>query len=127
MISSITKLPRRQQQAIPALLHTPTIRDAAKLAGVHEITLFKWMNQPGFQVAYRDARYLAMEEAFATLQKHCIEAAKTIIDVMHDKHANPYVRLHAAQAVLDMAIKSRVVDELEARITALEQWQHEEP
>lgn len=120
-LDNILRLPKKQQAAIPALLQEPTIRASAARAGVKEITLYRWLKQSQFQAAYREARYIIMDEAFTLLQKSCTEAAKTVISIMQDTDANPFVRLQAANAVLDMAVKSRAVDELEARIAALEE------
>jgi hypothetical protein len=78
------KLTARQQRAIPALLTHPPTRAAAAQAGIHEMTLIKWMRQPDFDAAYREARYVVMEEAFAVLQKACTQAAQTMMDLMKD-------------------------------------------
>ena len=98
MFSSIGKLPRRQQQAIPILLRTHTARAAAKEIGVHEMTLFKWMREPDFQAAYRDGRYPIMEESFTILQKTCTDAVQTVVEIMNNEDNNPYVRLQAGQS-----------------------------
>ena len=53
----------------------------------------------------------------------CLAAVCAPMQGLSNEDANPFVRLQAAQAVLDMAVKSRTVDELEERIAALEQTQ----
>jgi hypothetical protein len=123
----ITELPKRQQAAIPALLQHKTIRAAAAQVGVREQTLLCWLRDATFQAVYREARYLVMDEAFQVLQKACTEAAETLVALMQDHNAAASVRLQAAQTVLATAIKSRVVDELEVRLTELERLWREAP
>jgi hypothetical protein len=54
------------------------------------------------------------------LQKASTDAVDTIVAIMRGPTVNPFVRLQAAHAMLEMAVKSRAIDELEARIAALE-------
>jgi hypothetical protein len=60
-----------------------------------------------------------MNEALCVLQKTCASTVATMIAVMEDAEAPAMVRLKAAMAVLETALKSRTVDELETRIAAL--------
>src|SRR5690348_2319722 len=48
---------------ICALLLTGTRRDAARLAGVAEATLYRRLAEPGFRRAYQEAQRLLLEEA----------------------------------------------------------------
>jgi hypothetical protein len=117
----IYKLSVRQQKAIPALVTHATIKGAAAELGLNQVTLIRWLTQPAFAAAYREARHVVMAEAFAVLQKASAKAVETIISVMEDPEANAFVRLQAAQSVLNTALKTRATEELEERIAALEQ------
>ena len=117
---AIDRLSQRQQNALPALLSNNTLKEAAAEAGIGERTLVRWLTQDDFKAGYRAARYIAMEEAFSVMQKSCTEAAMVIIEIMKSG-TNDFVRLQAAQNVIGLANKSRTIEELEARIDALEQ------
>jgi transposase-like protein len=119
-LQAFARLPRRQQAGVTALLSTQTVRDAAGALGINEATLYRWLTMPAFQAGYREARYVVMDAALAELQKACTKAAQTLVDLLEDAQGPTVVRLRAAQVVLDTALKSRTVDELEARIAALE-------
>jgi hypothetical protein len=119
-LSAFTGLSKRQQAMIPVLLSQPSIRAAAQHGNVQERTIYRWLQDPGFQAAYRDARYLVMDEAFVLLQKHCSAAAQVFIDMMHNDEALPFTRLKAAEAVLNTALKGRSIYELEQRLAELE-------
>lgn len=51
-----TKIGRKQEDAIAALLTQPTLAEAARQTGVGEKTLRRWQQDPSFQSAYREAR-----------------------------------------------------------------------
>ena len=55
-----------QEQALAALLKEPTITLAAKASGISESNIYRWLKEPAFKAAYREAR----REAFA----HCCSA-----------------------------------------------------
>jgi hypothetical protein len=112
------QLSPRQQRGIAALCHTDTVRAAAKLCRIPADTLYRWLREPAFQAGYREVRYQVMEEAFSGLQKSCTQAVQVLVAAMRDEAA--HVRLAAARAVLDLAMKARAIDEVEARLTALE-------
>lgn len=120
-MQALERLTRRQQDGIMALLHAGTLKEAAREAKVNEATMCRWMLMPAFKTAYREARYVVMDAALSQLQQSCEEAAKTLVELMQDTDASPFVRLQAAQSILETALKSRTVDELEARIAALEE------
>jgi hypothetical protein len=48
-----SKLPRKAGQAISALLHFPTIEEAAKSIGIAETTLSRWLKDSDFRTAYQ--------------------------------------------------------------------------
>ncbi len=112
---------RKQELAIAALLRAPTIAAAAKEAGISEATLFRWLQRPDFDEAYRQARQAAVDQAIAGLQQATGEAVKTLRQVQTDSEAPASSRVTAAKTVLEMALKLRESEELETRLAALEE------
>ena len=119
-MSAFERISRRQQRAIPVLLATPTLKEASTELGVGESTLIRWLAQEPFQQAYRHARSIVMNEAFDLMQRGCTEAVECLLTIMRAKNSSPFVKLQAAQSILDMAMKSRTIEDMEARIEALE-------
>ena len=62
------KYARKQEEAISALLTQRNIDEAAKSIGVSPNTLLKWMKQPEFDAAYREAPRAGFHQAIARLQ-----------------------------------------------------------
>lgn len=118
----MTNLTSKQDLAITALLGQPTIAAAAKAAGISERALYNWLKEPAFQDAYRLARREAVSQAVAQLQRHAGAAAAELGKLVSGfGGVKPEIRLAAARTILEMAIKSVEIDDLQARIAALEE------
>ena len=115
------KMGRKQEQAIAALLQQPTIMAAADSLGIGEATLWRWLQQPAFEEAYRRARQAAVDQAISQLQQATGEAVETLRQVQTDTEAPPSSRVTAAKTVLEFAFKVREAEEMEKRLTALEE------
>ena len=115
------KISRKQEQLIAALLQCPTITAAAKESGISEASVWRWLQQPAFEEAYRRARQAAVDQAISQLQQASGEAVETLRAVQTDLGAPPSSRVTAAKAVLEMALKIRESEEMESRLTALEE------
>src|ERR687885_1177622 len=117
-----TKLTPKQDALIAALLTSPTIQDAAKAVGVSETTAHRWLRtDEAFTAAYLKARRAAVGQAIARLQQLSSGAVAVLGQVAADKQAPASARVAAASKILDTAIKAVELEDLEARIAALEQ------
>jgi len=114
-------LGRKQEDAIAALLTQRNVEEAARAAGIGVRTLLRWLKLPEFQSAYRQARRDAFGQAIARLQQGTSAAATTLLKVMIDPGAPASVRVRAADSVLNHATKAIEIEEIEARVAALEQ------
>ena len=115
------KLTRKQEQAIAALLVEPTIQAAAKVAGVGDATLWRWMQTDDFQAAYRQAKQKVVGHAITQVQQAAGEAVETLRQVMSDPENPASSRVTAAKAVLETALKTVELEDLIARVEKLEQ------
>jgi hypothetical protein len=115
-----SKFPRKIEAAIAALLSRPSIQDAAHVAGVDEKTLRRWLQDPEFKAQYLQARREVVVQSTARLQQATGPAGTTILKLMTDPSQPGAVRLRAALAVFELAIKGVEVEDIDARVTALE-------
>ena len=88
--------------------------------GVGTATLLRWQKLPEFQVAYRQARKNAYSQSIARLQQGTSAAATTLLKTMIDPGTPASVRVRAAEAIFNHAAKAIEVEDIEARVTALE-------
>jgi hypothetical protein len=114
------ELTAKQERAILALLSAPTISAAAANVGIGETTLYLWLKEPSFAAAYRDARREAVQHALGRLQEASSEAAEVLKTVMNDPKTPANNKIAAASKILDMSVKGVELDDLAARIAALE-------
>ena len=115
-----TTLTAKQQRALDALLREPTVLAAADAAGVSKTTIFRWLSDPTFAAAYKQARGHLLTSTLTALQSASSTAVATLSEVMKDTTAQPSARVSAAKAVLEMSLKAREVLEVEERLAALE-------
>ena len=109
-----------QERALLALLSEPSVAAAASKAGVGERTLHNWLRDPRFVEEYRKARRDAFGQAIALTQRSASGAVATLVRIMHDSSATWSARVRAAAHILSFARESIELDDLAARIEALE-------
>jgi len=116
-----SKIGRKQEDAIAALLTQRNVEEAARAAGIGARTLLRWLKLPEFQTAYRQARREAFGQAIARLQQGTSPAATTLLKVMIDPATPASVKVRAAEVIFNHAAKSIEIEDIDARVTALEQ------
>ncbi|HKH99289.1 MAG TPA: hypothetical protein VN841_10285 [Bryobacteraceae bacterium] len=120
MAAGKSRLGRKKDAAIVALLSQRSVDDAARVAGVGVRTLYRWLREPEFHAAYREARRDAFGQSAARLQQMSTAAVSTLGKIMVDPNAPAASRVRAADSVLDHAAKAIEIEDLEARLVALE-------
>ena len=113
------KLSRKREQALYSLVHQPTIVAAARDIGIGEATLRRWLKNPVFRSEYRRYKQEIFEHSIALLQVSGDEAVKTLL--LSLRAGSEHVRLRAACAILDYAIKGSEIIDLEGRVSQLEE------
>src|SRR5688572_30105297 len=113
-------LTAKQEKAVAALLSEPTMKGAAQLVKVSEITLIRWLRENAFRDAYQEARREATKQAIARLQQASSEAVDTLREVMNSSTAQPGARVSAAKTVLELSIKAVEIEDIAQRLEAVE-------
>jgi AcrR family transcriptional regulator len=111
---------RKKEIALSALLTETTFQKAAKIAGVSEVTLYRWLKDKDFSQAYKELKREAVSQAVARLQQISGQAVETLKAIMEDKDSPASVRVSAAKSILEMAIKAVELDDITKRIEDLE-------
>jgi hypothetical protein len=121
MAARNSSLERKQEEVIAALLTQRNMEEAARAAGVAVRTLIRWMKLPEFQKAYREARRAAFGQSIARLQQGTAAAATTLIKLLVDPNTPASVRARVADSIFNHAAKAIEIEDIDARVTALEQ------
>jgi transposase-like protein len=120
MVGHGSKFGRKKEEAIAALLTQRNIEEAAKAIGIAANTLLRWMKEPDFNRAYREARRQAFGQSIARLQQATSAAAATLMKIMVDQNAPASTRVRAADSIFNHAAKAIEIEDIEARVTELE-------
>lgn len=112
---------RKKEAAISALLTTNTVQEAAHATGIGERTLWRWLQDETFQEHYRAARREVVSQAVARLQQACTQAVQALAAVINDTESTAAARVSAAKTILEYAFKSVELEEIEVRLSEIEQ------
>ena len=121
MIDNTSKKDRKKELALSALLTEPTIQQAAKVAGISEATLWRWLKEHDFAEAYRELKREAVSQAVTRLQQISCQAVETLKKVMNNEESPASVRVSAAKTIIEMAVKAVELEDIEKRIEELEE------
>jgi hypothetical protein len=115
-----TKLKRKLEEAVAAMLTQRNVEEAARSVGISVATLMRWQKLPEFQTAYREAKRAAYGQAIARLQQGTSAAATTLLKMLIDPNTPASVRVRAAEAIFNHSAKAIEIEDIEARVAALE-------
>ncbi len=116
-----SKFSHKMEQAVVALLTQRNIEEAARSVGISGPTLLRWQKLPEFQTAYREARRAAYGQAVSRLHQASGAAVSTLLKVMVESGTPASARIRAAECVLDHTKQAIELEDVEARVAALEQ------
>lgn len=114
-----SELTTRQRRSIAALLTERSLPDAARLANVGERTLYRWLEQPGYQKALRSAETEVIDAASRRLLIGQGKALDTLSKLMTSAESES-VRRQAARDWIDLWLKIREFASFENRLAELE-------
>jgi hypothetical protein len=120
MAGSKDKLGPKKEAAIIALLTQRSIEEAARVANVGVRTLYRWLTDAEFDAAFRAARRSAFGQTTARLQQGSSAAATILMKLMLDANTPASTRVRAAEIIVSHAGKAIEIEDIEARVAALE-------
>ena len=107
----------QQTGVIPYIVAAPSIRRAARNAGVGYSTIRRWMQDPLFRAELDRAREAAASVAYAKLQELTLLSAANIEEFLNSP--NDAIRLQASRFAFDLAIKAELNHDLRKRVDLL--------
>ncbi len=116
-MAGAAKLTANQERLIAALLTEKTQLEAAQKVGISKATLYRWLAQPEFLAAYRDARRGLVETALGQLQGIAGKSVEALERNLTCK--NPAVEVRAALGVLAQAVKAVELTDLVEQVEEL--------
>ena len=118
--ATASALSPKQIKAVDALLATGDVASAAREMKLNKATLYRWLKEPVFNQAVRDAEARAIDDLARMLVRLCKTATATIYKAMNDQTTPMTVRVRAADIAISRMLQLRELATLEARVTELE-------
>lgn len=111
---------RADDNLVLALACGATVENAARQAGVSEMTVYRRLREPDFQAKITAQKHEMVERTANMLTAAALESVKTLLD-LQGKSQPASVRHSAARTIIEFGVKLRENAELFARVAALEQ------
>jgi hypothetical protein len=118
-MSAGSRFEDRMEQAIAALLTEPSHALAAVKAGISEATLQRWLLDPAFRDAYRQARRAVLETAIGHLQQATGEAVAALKRNL--TCGSPPAEIRSAVAIFELSLRGLDSLDLAAELDTLKQ------
>lgn len=111
----------RQQKALAALIRSPTVEVAAQEAGVGYSTLRRWIKEDAnFRQAYQEELAGLISEAAGQARQSLAPALSALREITENPSSPGAVRVSAAKAILDAAMRLAEATDVLERVEALE-------
>ena len=108
------------ENAVYHLLTSPTYAEAARRANVSESTLLRLRKKSEFQEVLNALKKEMFSEAMQKAQSYFKEMLEVLRTIALNEQATDSSRVSAAKGILEMGIQLRNMEEIEAKILALE-------
>lgn len=99
------KQQQNNESIIIALATTPTIKEAAKKAGVSEATVYSRLRDKEFKKAYSDYRKRLIEDSATALSLQLGDAITALGNIVRNKKTPAAVRLQAADTIIRNSLR----------------------
>lgn len=102
----------KQDKAIVALMTCTSKTEAAKMAGISPGTLSKYLADPEFLEAYKNASAGLLAGATKRLQQSFTAAIDRLVEVVKDRTINPAIAVNAARYLLEYGLRFTEFDQI---------------
>ena len=110
----------RQRKFVAALLAAPTVREAAKVAGICETTSHRYLADPRVRAALAERQDGVLGQVSRRLASEMGTALDVLVAVMGNDLMPPAPRVSAARAVLECGLKLAELVALAERVADIE-------
>lgn len=101
----MAKLNVRQELAINELLKGNSIVESAKIVGVSEATLNRWLANSEFKAVLNERKSLIVDNCIDKINLMGNKAITVLDSMLDDEKVSSNVRLNASKSILEMILK----------------------
>jgi hypothetical protein len=107
-----------KEKVLIALVETSSVREAAKVSGFGEATIYRYLQDKEFLTEYRNARRQTVESAIAQMQNAASEAVERLKELQYCE--NPAVAARCAQIIFENSVKGLETTDILERLEKIE-------
>lgn len=112
------RLKPNQRNLIPYLIAC-SVNEACRQSGRSTSTVHRWLKQPEFRAALKQAQDEAFSEGIIRIKSNVTKAVDVLVELLESE--DNQIKIRAAENVIEYAVKLSHNDELEKRISSLEE------
>ena len=113
-----SKLTNRQILAINQIIASPTLEEARVRAKISKGTLYAWLKDGPFKAELKRQRDEVIQEALNCLKGGLARAVDELLTLLASQ--NPNLRYRACRDVIEYALKSIELEEIDERLSKVE-------
>ncbi len=107
-----------REKVLIALIETSSVREAAKVSGISEATIYNYLRDSEFKTAYREARRQTVESAISKIQNAASEAVDRLKELQYCE--NPAVAARCAQVIYESSVRGLETTDILERLEKIE-------
>jgi len=111
-------LSTRQLEAIPHIVHSSSVAEACRNAGITRTTFYKWMKEGAFKKEIARHRERLVNDGLEILKSQFGKAVDALVALL--KTDNEGLRRQTAVNLIDYVLKLREITDIEGRLYAIE-------
>ena len=115
-----TRSRHKTEIVLAALLTTARIEDIAASTGVPRRTIYRYLNDEDYKKLFAEAKMRILDGAILKLRNYAGDAVDTLYKIMNDQFAPYAARVSAARSILEFAVETGQVEDLERKLHELE-------
>lgn len=101
------------------VLTQPTLKAAAKKAGISYKTLMRYRKNPDFQAALQAEKQAIFHDTMQKAQAYTMEALETLREIQNNPALNESARVSAAKGILELGTQLHSMEAIEAELAEL--------
>jgi AcrR family transcriptional regulator len=101
---------------LAALLSARRVEDVAESLNTSKRTIYRYLADKNFQQMFETAKARLLDEAILKLRNEATRAVDVLVEVAQDKYANSAARVAAARSIIQFAVETGQVQELERKV-----------
>ena len=120
IMENFSKLSRKRQKGLLALLSSKNVVTAAKKAGVSRMTMYRWLQEPFFRGEFRKQNEYVLLDVLLHLQRSSSKAADLLVNIARNTKLPASSRVSACRTIIEMCLKNTKFDDVLKRDGVLE-------